>query len=478
MKTRILLTLFVACVALWTTGKTAHAQDESLSRARDAFDQGQTFFQAGKYVEAAEQFKTAYEARPFAQFLFNIGACYEKGNDYPQALMYYEKYLGAKPEKEDADKTQLRIQALKKAIDEMKANGTDPTQPNEAMKNLEKVEIPGLVVIESDPQGADIYLDSRDSKPLSKTPWNGSLTGEHLIIIERKGYKPVEKTIRADPNRLFYWVSSLAEEDYLGYLDVTSNIPGADIYIDDRSVGVQGKTPWRDEIKPGKHKVWVTKEGYDVFETEVDVIAGETHKISAQIEGDEAGYINARGTGIDKYKIVVDGKVLCKRGPCIKPLSPGKHRVSIRRSGYRSYNTKIDVQSKTEVTVRAKLAPKPSRADAYVSFLFAAAFAGGGYYLGTEAQSIEDELAAEIEAGNPPPDTNDPRLGWGLKSGKTYATAANVSYALGGASFALAIYYALRDKGKPSTGSRDIRAISFDTQVTPNYSGVGIAGSF
>ena len=410
--------------------------------------------------------------------MFNIGACYEKANDYPQALTYYEQYLGAKPGKEDADKTQLRIQALKKAIDEMKANGTDPTQPTEAMKNLENVEIPGLVVIESDPQGADIYLDSRDSKPLSKTPWNGSLTGEHLIIIERKGYKPVEKTIRADPNRLFYWVSSLAEEDYLGYLDVTSNIPGADIYIDDRSVGVQGKTPWRDEIKPGKHKIWVTKEGYDVFETEVEVIAGETHKISAKIEGDEVGYVNVRGKGVEKYKIVVDGDVLCKRGPCLKPLSPGKHKVSIRRSGYRSYNTKIDVQSKTEVTVRAKLAPEPSRADAYVSFLFAAAFAGGGYYLGTEAQAIEDELAADIEAGNPPPDSNDPRLGWGLKSGKTYATAANVSYALGGASFALAVYYALRDKGKPSTGSSDIRAISFDTQVSPTYSGVGIAGSF
>ncbi|MCP4446119.1 MAG: PEGA domain-containing protein [Myxococcales bacterium] len=478
MKTRILLTIFVACLALWSTGKAAHAQDESLNRARDAFDQGQSFFQAGKFDEAALQFKNAYDARPYAQFLFNIGACYEKSDNYPSALAYYEKYLAAGPEQDDAKKTKLRIEALKEAIDEMKAAGTDPSTPSEAMKNLENVEIPGLVVIESDPQGADIYIDSRDSKPLSKTPWNGSLTGEHLIIIERKGYKPVEKTIRADPNRLFYWVSSLAEEDYLGYLDVTSNIPGADIYIDDRSVGVQGKTPWRDEIKPGKHKVWVTREGYDVFETEVEVIAGETHKISANIVGDEVGYLNVRGTGMDKYKIVVDGKVLCKRAPCLKPLSPGKHRLSIRRPGYRSYNTKIDVQSKTEITVRTKLAPEPSRADAYVSFLFAAAFAGGGYYLGTKSQDVEDELAAEIEAGNPPPDSNDPRLGWGLESGKTYSTAASVSYGLGGASFVLAVYYLFRDKGKPSTGSSDHRAISLKTQVTPSYSGIGIAGSF
>lgn len=478
MKTRILLSIFVACLAFWSAANVAHAQDDSLSRARDAFDQGQDDFQDGKFDEAAVQFKAAYEARPFAQFLFNIGACYEKANNYPEALTYYEKYLGANPEQEDVDKTQLRIKALKKAIDELKAAGKDPSQPAEAMKDLEKVEIPGLVVIESDPQGADIYVDSLESKPLSKTPWNGSLTGEHKIFIVRKGYKTVTQTIRADPNRLFYWVSSLGEEDYLGYLDITSNIPGADIYIDDRSVGVQGKTPWRDEIKPGKHKVWVTKEGYDLFETEVEVIAGETHKINANIEGDEVGYVNVRGKGVDKYKIVIDGDVACKRGPCLKPLSPGKHRVSIKRSGFRTYSTKVNVQSKTEITVRAKLAPEPSRADAYVSILFAAAFAGGGYYLGSKAIEIEDELAAEIAAGNPPPDSNDPRLGWGLEGGKTYSTGANVSYALGAGSFLLGVYYLFRDKGKPSIGSSESRAISFEPQINPTYQGVGLAGSF
>ncbi len=472
MKTRILLTIVTACLTFFSAHQVAHAQDESLNRARSAFDQGQDLFQAGKFIEAATQFKAAYEARPFTQFLFNVGACYEKASDYPEALVYYEKYLAANPGQEDAGKTRVRIGALKKAIAERKAAGADPSKPAEAMKTLESVEIPGLVVIESDPQGADIYIDSMDNKPLSKTPWNGSLTGEHKIFIVRRGYKPVEKTIRADPNRLFYWVSSLAEEDYLGYLDITSNIPGADIYIDDRSVGVQGKTPWRDEIKPGKHKIWVTKEGYDLFEVEVEVIPGQTHKISATIEGSEAGYVNVRGTGVEKYKIYVDGDLLCERGPCLKPLSPGTHQVSIRRSDYKSYNTKIDVQSETETTVRAKLAPEPSRMDAYVSYFFAAAFVGGGYYLGTEAKSIGDEIVNQ----NPPAD--DPRRGWGVEGEKTFKMASNVSYGLGGASLLLAVYYTFRDKGKPSTGSTAIRAISLTPQVRSSFSGIGLAGSF
>lgn len=480
MKTRLILTIFLASLGASFFFQTpyAFAQDESLNKAREAFDSGQRLFQEEKFAEAALKFKEAYEARPFAQFLFNIGACNEKDNKYPEAIEYYDRYIAAKPGDADVAKTQLRIKALRKAIEEISTSGADPEQPTEAMKNLEQIEIRGLVVIESEPQGADIYLDSRESTPLSKTPWNGTLTGEHLVIIERKGYKPLERTIRPDPNKLLVLVFGLGEQDYLGYLDVTSNVPGADIYIDDKSVGAKAQSPWSGEIQPGKHKVWVTKEGYTEYETEVEVIAGETHKISANLDGADVGYLNVRGKGVENLRIYVDGKVLCKRGPCLKPLEAGKHRVSIRRSGHRSYNQTIDVQSRTEVTMRANLAKTPSRKDAVVAYLFAAAFAGGGYYLGTKSQDMHDDLEKEIAAGNPPIDNNDPRLGYGLKSGKTYALAADLSYTIGGASLLLAIYYTFRDKGQPSTGSHDIRAISLQPQVGPNYAGLGLATGF
>ncbi len=480
MKTRLLLTIFLAALGtsfvLYTPA--ARAQDESLNRARDAFDAGQDLFQQGKFAEAATKFIEAHEARPFAQFLFNIGACYEKSNKYQEAIDYYKKYIDAKPSDDDVSKTNQRIKALEKAIQEIAASGADPAQPTEAMKSLESIEIRGLVVIESEPQGADIFLDSRDSKPLSKTPWNGTLTGEHTIIVERQGYKPFERTIRPDPNKLMVLFFGLGEKDYLGNLEVTSNVPGSDVYIDDKAVGAKGQTPWSREIEPGKHKIWVTKDGYSEYATEIEVIPGQTHKVSAEIEGAEVGLLNVRGKGVEKVKVYVDGKLACKRGPCITKLEPGKHKVSIRRSGYRSYDQKIEVQSKTETTMRATLEKSPSRKDAVVAYLFAAAFMGGGYYLGSKSDDLKDELAKEIEAGNPPLDNNDPRLGFGLKSGKTYALAADVSYAVGGATFLLAVYYSFRDKGFPSTGSQDIRAITFAPQLGPDYAGIGLAKGF
>ncbi|MBL4635288.1 MAG: PEGA domain-containing protein, partial [Kofleriaceae bacterium] len=341
-----------------------------------------------------------------------------------------------------------------------------------------KIEIQGVVVIVSEPAGFDIYLDDPEGKPFAKTPWNGTLSGTHTVYVQRKGYKSGERKIEPKADKFETIVFVLGEEDYLGYLEVTSNIPGASIYMDDKSIGAIAKTPWSDEVKPGKYTLWITKEGYSEYKTEVEIIPGETTKIKAELEGAEVGYLNVRGTGVENVSVYVDGKLLCERGPCLKPLDPGKHTVSIRRGNHKSYNRTIEIQSKTEVTMRADLAKKPSRVDAYVAYLFSAAFVGGGYYLGTKAQDLEDELRADIAAGNPPPDNNDSRFGFGSDTGKTYAIAANVGYVLGGASFLMAVYYTFRDKGKSSTGSVDIRAISFEPQITPTYSGFGLAGRF
>ncbi len=475
MKTRILLTIFVAFLAAFTG--VAQADDASLDRARAAFDEAQTLYEGEKYDEAAIKFKAAYEERNFAQFLFNIGACYEKGNDYKQALDYYEKYLEAKPPEKDAVKTKERIAALTKALE---AQAAGSTAPSEEVKNLEAIEIQGVVVIETVPAGFDIFLDDPEGKPFAKSPWNGTLSGTHTIYVQRKGYKSGERQIQPKADKFETVVFVLGEEDYLGYLNVAANVPGASIYMDDKSVGAIAKTPWSDEVKPGKHTIWITKPGYSEYKVEVDVIPGETTKVKAELEGAEVGFLNVRGKNVEKVTVYLDGKVLCEKGPCIKPLSPGKYKVSIRRGNHKSYNRKIEIQSKTEITMRADLAEKPSRADAYVAYFFAAAFVGGGYYLGTKSQDLEKELQDEIDAGNPPPDSNDPRFGFSLKSGKTFAVAADVSYALGGASFLLAMYYTFRDKGRPSTGSVDIHAssITFQPQVTPTYSGVGVAGRF
>lgn len=479
MKLRIIVVILVALAAL---GGVAAAQDESLNKARASFDEAQAFYAQGKYEEAAQSFETAYAARAFPQFLFNIGAAHEKARKYELAVDYYKKYLAAEPKAQDKDAVLARIKVLEDEIKRLAAEAAKPPPPDgtevpppdqgpsKAIEALGDINIRGLVVIESEPQNATIYVDDKKNGPFAKTPWSGSLEGEHTIILEKQGYKQIEKRFSPDPNRLLVFVIGLAEEDYLGWIDIKSNVPGAEIFIDDKSVGAIGKTPYSGNLKPGKHTIWITTEGYDEHTAEVNIIPGETHEINATLEGAPVGYLNFRGEGIEHSSIYLDGELLCKRGPCRKAVRRGAHKVTIKRAGHKSYTQSIELQEKTEVNMRANLVKKPGRGDAVWAYLFSAAFAGGGVYLGLTAQGLEDDLAAEIAAGNPPPDSDDPRY----LRGKIFAISADAAYALAGVSFVTALYYTFRDKGPASTGAVDVRALALQPQVGPGYAGFGM----
>ncbi len=78
----------------------AHAQPaDALKKAQSAFDTAQLDYLQGKYDEAAKGFEEAFAARPFPQFLYNIGAAHHmKGkkagadvDSYAKAVEYYRK---------------------------------------------------------------------------------------------------------------------------------------------------------------------------------------------------------------------------------------------------------------------------------------------------------------------------------------------------------------------------------------------------
>lgn len=494
MKSRVVfvvLSLFCA-IGLGSRGAVAQPSASALATAQKAFDQAQNDFVAGKYDEAAKGFDEAYQARQFPQFLYNAGACHhmkgKKASDaaaYEQAVSYYKKYLAADPQAPDKAKVEKAIGVLDTEIKRLKdaamvgsgsGSGSAGTPvaapaPSQDVQNLGDAKVRGLVVIESEPQNATIYLDDRKKGPYAQTPWSGALEGEHKIIIEKRGYVMAEKSISGDPNKLTILSVVMGKEDFMGWVDIKSNIPKSDVYIDDQSIGAVGKTPYSQYIKPGKHTFWVTIEGYDTYRQEIEVLPGGTHEVTANLKGSPTGKLNVLGFGIEDSTIYVDGKVACERGPCLKSLPEGEHTVTVTRPGMKPYSRRIRIQAKTETNVKVTLAPKPSRSDAVIAYILAGAFAGGGAFLGLQANKYRDELRKEIDSGVPtPPDSNDPRY----TKGKAFAIAADATFAIAGITALTAIYYTFRDKGAPSTGLIDVRAIALTPQIGSGYAGVGM----
>ena len=180
------------------------------------------------------------------------------------------------------------------------------------------------------------------------------------------------------------------------------------------------------------------------------------------------------GPGLDEATIAVDGKVLCEHGPCKKRLPEGEHTITVTRHDYKPFSQRILIQARSESQVRVTLAPEQGRSDAFVTFLLAAGFGGGGAYLGLQANQLRDALKKEIAAGNPPPDSSDPRF----LRGKIYAIGADAAFAIAGIAALSAVYYTFRDKGAPSSAQIDVRSISLIPSLGPGYAGLGMGVSW
>src|SRR3954466_50429 len=132
MKSRV---LFAICIAIVGAASSAWAQSpEALRKAQASFDQAQTDYLPGEYAAAAQEFQEAYSARPFPQFLYNVGASFhmkgKKTSDVPsyqKAVDFYKQYLKEEPTAEDKPKVEKAIGVLEseiKRLNDLAAAGT------------------------------------------------------------------------------------------------------------------------------------------------------------------------------------------------------------------------------------------------------------------------------------------------------------------------------------------------------------------
>jgi hypothetical protein len=480
MKNRVLLAI---CVAIALIAPRARAQSaDALKKAQASFDQAQTDYVQGKYDEAAKGFQEAYAARPFPQFLYNVAASFhmkgKKASDlasYKQAVDYYKKYLAEEPSAADKPKVQKTIEVLEAEIKRIEdaAKSGSPTPPTaEASKEVQQlgdVKVRGLVVIETNVKNATIYLDDPKGKPFGQTPWSGELEGVHKVYFEKRGFQPADSTVSADPNKLVEVVVSMSQDTHQAWLDVTSNLEGASVFIDDHGVA-PFKTPFPGKsMSPGKHTIWVTAEGYDEYQETVDIAAGQNYTIKATLKGSPVGKLDIIGVGMDESIVIIDGKIQCEHlGSCHKKLSEGEHQITITRPDYKPLTKKVIIEPHGETTVKPMLAKEPGRGDAVAAYIVTALFLGGGIYCGIQSKNIHDELNKAIMAGDPPVDNNDPRF---LK-GKIYAISADAGFGIALISGISALYYTFRENGPPSQAQIDTRAIAVTPAISPQYAGL------
>lgn len=449
---------------------SARAQDADTQRAKEYFDKGQSLYVEEHYVEAAEQFIKAFETKPFAAFLFNIGVCYEKNHDYQKAVEYYERFVEAEPHGRDHKLVTQRIAAIRGYLNPPSPTTQPTSQPAvPAMPKLPPVQTKGIVVVESNPEGAAIYLGDKKRDIFTRTPYMGSLPpGQTTLILELKDFTPVRKTIWVRNDRLTYLYFALTPQRNLGWIEIKGNIPGAEVYFDKKEFGSVGRTPYSGYLRPGTRHVIVSRKGYEPFERDVKVVAGQTHVVDFKLAPVSYGWIKVTGRTTKGAAVIIDGKrAACADYPCRTRVGAGSHRVRIERDDAKPYGTTVTVKKAQEVQVAVHLNPKPSRIKAYISFGMAALFVGGGIATGIISNKRHDDISSDIKSGLLV-DNNDGRF----SQGKVTALVANSLFVLSGVAGTLGVYYLLRKVGPDSYGETRAHNIAVTPLLGPQVAGV------
>ncbi len=327
------------------------------------------------------------------------------------------------------------------------------------------------MVIDSVPSGATVWIGDKMHPPVGKTPVEVSLPeGRHRVIVEAKGYEPVKRTVTVQAGRMSDVVFSLSRGNYLGWIQVTSNVPGANVYIDNRTIGAVGRTPFTGIQKPGLHTVWVGKPGYVTRRKDIRVEPGRSVEVHLSLERVRYGWMSLYGPP-KGARVLVDGKPLC-RAPCRTVKVPsGGHVLVVHHKGRKPLRSVVKVEQGRMTVVKARLAKAPSRIPAYVLYGITGAILGGAIYSAVTAKQLRDDYQADLDDGRLVT-SQDARL----KKGKIFSIVADglfgASVLMGG----LALYYQFRNPGPKSRAGFVIRGVS----VTPSIGlgTVALSGRF
>jgi len=140
---------------------------------------------------------------------------------------------------------------------------------------------PGLVQFISDPPGVEFLINDRS---MGITPDSGVLIaytvprGLYMVNARRAGDQTITDKLYVDNNAATTYRVSMVPSP-LGEIQVNSTPAGADIYLDNRVIGL---TPLHlTDVKVGEHTIQIRKNGYQDWIANVSVIGGSMGGVEA-----------------------------------------------------------------------------------------------------------------------------------------------------------------------------------------------------
>lgn len=465
----------VGALALLVCPALAQAQAGGVEQAREHMERGQALYLQGRFEEAAVEFEAAYDAHPFSAFLYNAGVALERAGQAARAAELFQRYIDRDPQASDAQGVRERLARLREQA-QQQAAAPPATEP--APAPTPQAELPedfkSLLSVRTNPAGARIVV-TQEGREVAQGPSPFAQTldqGSYLVRVEHPDYQTVQQEMRIEPGRVYVVIVEMSQGQFLGYLRVAGNVPGAQVFIDDREQGPRGQTPFEAPAPVGTHRIWVERAGYEPFETEVEVGVGADVSVQAELERVDHGRLRVVAN-VEGARVYVDGQEV-GRVPYEGQHSPGPHRLQVIGDGMKGYEVSVRIERGQLTPVRVRLRPDVGRGGAWATATIGLLSLGAGITMAILSNEWANQIAVARDAGTLASD--DHRLDEGFFLSVGADIAFGVTLILGG----LALYQFLNDPLPPSEGNvLEARDWALLPWLDPRGgAGLGLGGTF
>jgi outer membrane receptor for ferrienterochelin and colicin len=325
--TRVLTIAFlaIALTSLTFTSPRFARADNLADEAELQFEMAAEQYKAGHFREALQHFLESNRLVQNHNVIFNIARTYEQLHRNPDAFRYYTQALDG----ETDVATRRRIEEAIARISPFVA----------------------VLKVTTDPPGATIYLERKDLGARGNSP---ALLGvephSYKVIAELPGYE--SQTTIADVKVGSTTPVTFKLKQIRGTLRVEGQPAGAAVHIDTEEGAAAGFVPCDLGLPPGRHAVYISKEGFQSQSTVVDIVADQTATTHTSLNAVTGSLlVNADARDV---LISVDGKPTGFT-PAVLNVPVGTHVVRLTQSGFRPFEQTVTLTNGTQTRIDAEL---------------------------------------------------------------------------------------------------------------------------
>jgi len=209
----------------------------------------------------------------------------------------------------------------------------------------------GVLRVVSTPPNATIYVDDKADGIKGYTPSNLRLKrGNHKIILEMDGYKPLEHFITIKPRRATIRLSleKIPDTARIHFIS-DATIADAEVSVDGEA---KGTIKTELEIPSGRHLIEVNKDGYQKWSRWFELQQAEKRDVKVELDP-EMGDVNVAARPSVKDSFVFINEENKGPVPWSGKLAPGQYTVNVKAPGFTgtAQTVLVETGKKADVTI-------------------------------------------------------------------------------------------------------------------------------